>query len=186
HATGRTAAPGAADFAALTTAVWPPEDAEPVAVDDAYERFAAAGIGYGPAFQGLRAAWRRGDEVFATVALRPEEAAEAAAYGLHPALLDAALHAVTAARPDAHGLVPFSWTGAALHTRGADALRVRISPAGPDAYTVTAADPQGRPVFAAGSLALRRLAADRIAAAATGRTPLLRPSWSPLPTDPGA
>ncbi|MEU3317411.1 SDR family NAD(P)-dependent oxidoreductase [Streptomyces sp. NPDC006662] len=185
HATGRTAAPAGADFEGLTGAVWPPEGAEPVALDGEYARFAAAGIGYGPAFQGLRSAWRRGDEVYASVALHPEEAAEAADYGLHPALLDAALHAVTAARPDAHGLVPFAWTGAALHTRGTDALRVRITPAGPDAWAVAAADPQGRPVFAAASLALRPVAADRIAAA-TGRTPLLRPSWTPLPADPGA
>ena len=35
---------------------------------------AAAGYGYGPAFRGLRAAWRRGEDVFAEVAL-PEEAA---------------------------------------------------------------------------------------------------------------
>ncbi|WP_329203120.1 SDR family NAD(P)-dependent oxidoreductase (plasmid) [Streptomyces sp. NBC_00667] len=191
HATGRTApGPAAApdDTFAPLTGTWPPEGAEPVAVEAEYERFAAAGIGYGPAFQGLRAAWRRGDEVFAYAALRPEESADAAGYGLHPALLDAALHAVTAARPDAHGLVPFSWTGAALHAHGADALRVRIAPAGPDAYAVSAADPEGRPVFAAASLALRRVRADRIAAAAaagTGSAPLLRPTWTPLATDPG-
>ncbi|WSK74594.1 SDR family NAD(P)-dependent oxidoreductase (plasmid) [Streptomyces sp. NBC_01276] len=188
HATGRTAppvptAPDAAAFDGLTGS-WPPVGAEPVALDGEYARFAAAGIGYGPAFQGLRAVWRRGEDVFAYAALRPEESADATAYGLHPALLDAALHAVTAARPDAHGLVPFSWTGTALHTRGADALRVRISPAGPDAYTVSATDPEGRPVLGAASLALRRVATDRIAAAAPGRTPLLQPAWTPLPAGP--
>ena len=31
----------------------------------AYERLAARGYGYGPAFQGLTAMWRRGDEIFA-------------------------------------------------------------------------------------------------------------------------
>ncbi|GHB86340.1 hypothetical protein GCM10010347_66610 [Streptomyces cirratus] len=188
HATGRTAPARAAapdDAFAPLGGVWPPEGAEPVAAEGEYERFAAAGIGYGPAFQGLRAVWRRGDEVFAYAALRPEESADATGYGLHPALLDAALHAVTATRPDAHGLVPFSWTGAALHAHGADALRVRITPAGPDAYAVSAADPEGRPVFAAGSLALRRVRADRIADAATAPAPLLRPAWTPLPADPG-
>ncbi|MET8756021.1 type I polyketide synthase, partial [Streptomyces sp. NPDC004667] len=181
HATGRTApdgstAPDADAFDGLTGS-WPPAGAEPVALDGEYARFAAAGIGYGPAFQGLRAVWRRGEDVFAYAALRPEESTDATAYGLHPALLDAALHAVTAARPDAHGLVPFSWTGTALHARGADALRVRISPAGPDAYTVSATDPEGLPVLGAASLLLRRVATDRIAAAAPARTPLLQPAW---------
>ena len=40
-------------------------------------------------FQGVRAVWRRGEEFFAEVAL-PEETA-ASGFGLHPALLDAAL-----------------------------------------------------------------------------------------------
>ncbi|MBD2819077.1 polyketide synthase dehydratase domain-containing protein, partial [Streptomyces parvulus] len=70
--------------------VWPPRDAEPVDVSDCYERLADAGLRYGPVFQGLRAAWRRGDEVFAEVVL--SEATDGTAYGLHPALSDAALH----------------------------------------------------------------------------------------------
>ncbi|MEK8170191.1 polyketide synthase dehydratase domain-containing protein [Streptomyces sp. M19] len=48
------------------------------------------GYGFGPAFQGLRAAWRRGDELFAEVTLAEEYATDG--FGLHPALLDAALH----------------------------------------------------------------------------------------------
>ncbi|WP_420897070.1 polyketide synthase dehydratase domain-containing protein, partial [Kitasatospora aureofaciens] len=55
-----------------------------------YEGLAGAGFGYGPAFRGLRAAWRRGDEVFAEVAL--PEGTEGAGFGLHPALFDACLH----------------------------------------------------------------------------------------------
>ncbi|MFE7777922.1 SDR family NAD(P)-dependent oxidoreductase [Streptomyces sp. NPDC057445] len=191
HATGRTEPATTGDhrdhgdhddleaFADLT-GEWPPPGAEAVSLDEEHERFAAAGIGYGPAFQGLRATWRVGTDVHAYAALPEPEAAEAAAYGLHPALLDAALHAVTAGREDAHGLVPFSWTGVTLYARGADALRIRISPAGPDAVTVTAADPAGRPVLAARSLALRRAATDRVAAAPTAQPPLLRPTWTPL------
>ncbi|PKA38247.1 polyketide synthase dehydratase domain-containing protein, partial [Streptomyces sp. SM8] len=49
--------------------VWPPRDAVPVDVTDCYESLAEAGLRYGPVFQGLRAAWRRDDEVFAEVAL---------------------------------------------------------------------------------------------------------------------
>ena len=40
-----------------------------VDVTDAYAALAAAGYEYGPAFQGLKAMWRRGDEVFAEVAM---------------------------------------------------------------------------------------------------------------------
>ncbi|MFC8292898.1 SDR family NAD(P)-dependent oxidoreductase [Streptomyces sp. NPDC057254] len=187
HATGHTGGPVEAPDLTGLTGTWPPEGAEPVALDGEYERFAGAGIGYGPAFRGLRAAWRLGGDVYAYAALPEPEAAEAPAYGIHPALLDAALHAVTATREDAHGLVPFAWTGAALHATGADALRIRISPAGPDAVAVTAADPGGRAVFAARSLALRRISADRVAATATaasGTAPLLRPVWNPLPAAP--
>ncbi|MBI0301538.1 polyketide synthase dehydratase domain-containing protein, partial [Streptomyces sp. PRKS01-29] len=56
-----------------------------------YERLAGVGLEYGPVFQGVRAAWRRGDEVFAEVVLGEEQRAEAGRFGLHPALLDAAL-----------------------------------------------------------------------------------------------
>ena len=56
---------------------------------------AARGYEYGPAFQGLTAMWRRGDEVFAEVAL-PQDLA-AGEFGVHPVLLDAALHAVAVA-----------------------------------------------------------------------------------------
>ena len=69
------------------------QGAVPVEVGGLYEGLAAGGYGYGPAFRGLRAAWRRGEEVFAEVALPEEAAAEAGSFGVHPALLDAALHA---------------------------------------------------------------------------------------------
>ncbi|KOG56738.1 hypothetical protein ADK38_43230, partial [Streptomyces varsoviensis] len=72
---------------------WPPPGAEPVGVAGTYERFAEGGFVYGPAFQGLRAAWRRGDEMFAEVALADGPRQDADRFGLHPALLDAALHA---------------------------------------------------------------------------------------------
>ncbi|MCZ1006275.1 polyketide synthase dehydratase domain-containing protein [Streptomyces lydicus] len=42
-------------------------------VEGFYEALAAAGYAYGPAFRGLHAAWRHGDEVYAEVAL-PESA----------------------------------------------------------------------------------------------------------------
>ena len=38
---------------------WPPAGAEPVVLDGIYDRIADSGLTYGPAFRGLRKAWRR-------------------------------------------------------------------------------------------------------------------------------
>ncbi|MGW7370264.1 acyltransferase domain-containing protein, partial [Streptomyces sp. NPDC054841] len=84
---------GALPEAGFDLSVWPPRGAEPVDVEPEafYEAFAATGLSYGPVFQGVRAAWRLGDEVFAEVTL--PEGVTGEGFGLHPALLDAALHA---------------------------------------------------------------------------------------------
>ncbi|MDW4903718.1 polyketide synthase dehydratase domain-containing protein, partial [Streptomyces californicus] len=104
-------------------AEWPPAGAEPVETEGYYEGLAEAGFDYGPAFRGLRAAWRRGDEVYAEVALD----AAPAGFGLHPALLDAALHGIGLGSFLGDGAhVPFSWSGVTLAATGATAARVRI------------------------------------------------------------
>ncbi|WP_430727426.1 type I polyketide synthase, partial [Streptomyces beigongshangae] len=134
--------------------VWPPRDAVPVDVTDCYERLAGAGLRYGPAFQGLRAAWRRGDEVFAEVALGEET--DGTSFGLHPALFDAALHASFAfGDDDAPGGVPFVWEGVSLHASGASVLRVRLTRTGDDTLGVRLADPTGAPVASVESLTVR-------------------------------
>ena len=74
--------------------VWPPAGAEVVGVEGMYEALAGVGLVYGPVFRGVRSVWRAGDEVLAEVALPDAVWGEAAAFGLHPALLDAALHAM--------------------------------------------------------------------------------------------
>src|SRR5690606_18761361 len=79
-----------ADF---TAHAWPPAGAEAMDLDGYYGRMADNGFVYGPAFQGLRAAWRQGDTLYAEVALPDDQTDDADAYGLHPALLDAALQA---------------------------------------------------------------------------------------------
>ncbi len=164
---------------------WPPENAEPLDLTTEYERFATAGIGYGPAFRGLSAAWRRGTEVFADVRLPGAYADEAGRYAVHPALLDAALHATAPGLGLEHGLVPFSWTGARLHGPSADALRVRITPvpgaAGGDTVTITAVDAVGRLVLTVDALALRRPDTDGLAAAGAAHLPLHRLQWTALP-----
>ncbi|MFF7756331.1 SDR family oxidoreductase, partial [Streptomyces sp. NPDC007971] len=123
-------------------------------LDGFYEGMADAGFGYGPVFQGLRAAWRKGEEVFAEVAL--PEGVKAEGFGLHPALLDAALHATgLTGESDAPGKLPFSWSGVRLHASSATALRVRLSPAGSDGVSLTVADGSGAPVAAVDAVELR-------------------------------
>ncbi|QLY29586.1 type I polyketide synthase [Nocardia huaxiensis] len=141
--------------------MWPPVGATPVDIGDAYRTFAADGYRYGPVFQGLRAVWRRGDEVFAEVAL-PESAAEdAGRFGLHPALLDSALHTALVSATesgDPHAMkLPFSWEGVTLSAVGATALRVHTVLSG-DRMELTLADPRGGPVARVDALTLRPLA----------------------------
>ena len=104
-----------------------------------------AGYRYGPAFRGLRAAWRRGTDVFAEVALPAETAADAGAFGLHPALLDAALHAILADWRTSRSEVqlPFAWTGVSLYAAGAPVLRVRLRRDRDGALSLVAADAAG-------------------------------------------
>ncbi|QMU70751.1 type I polyketide synthase [Streptacidiphilus sp. P02-A3a] len=165
-------------------AVWPPTGAVPLDVDGLYQRFTEGGFGYGPAFQGLRAAWRLGDEVFAEARLPQPQQSDAARFGLHPALLDAALHALVfdVLQGPAKGWLPFSWNGVRLHASGASALRLRLTPAGRDTVAVLATDDTGRPVASARSLVLRPVSADEFRAARGGHhEELYRPQWLPLP-----
>ncbi|MFE9883330.1 SDR family NAD(P)-dependent oxidoreductase, partial [Streptomyces sp. NPDC005784] len=170
---------------------WPPAGAEECEVTDLYPSFEAIGLGYGPAFRNLRAAWRRGDEVFAEVSLAEERRAEAAAYGLHPALLDAALHAVGLGDffPDGPegARLPFAWDGVRLHAVGAAALRVTMAPAGRDAVALDVTDEAGQPLLTVPSLVLRPLAADAFDGSGTGpvRDALFQVDWTAL-TLPGA
>ncbi|MDT7800759.1 MAG: hypothetical protein QOI78_4192, partial [Actinomycetota bacterium] len=112
---------------------------------------------------GLTAAWRRDGEVFAEVSL-PEDV-EVTGFGVHPALLDAALHAVGLGDllDDDRARLPFSWAGVGLHAEGARTLRVRLAKAGPDAVSLTAADESGAIVVSAESLVLRPMAVEDLA-----------------------
>ena len=142
--------------AGVLAGAWPPPGAEPVDLDGAYDRLAGAGLAYGPAFRGLARAWRLGGEVLAEVTLPEAEHEQAAQFGLHPALLDAALHAAALTGPqESAGRLPFSFSGVSLHAAGARALRVRLSGDAAGSLSVTVADPQGQLVATVGSLVTR-------------------------------
>ncbi|WP_239488006.1 type I polyketide synthase, partial [Streptomyces durocortorensis] len=152
-----------------------PPDAEPVDLGGFYERATEAGYAYGPLFQGLKAAWRAGDDLYAEVELPESAHREAGRCGLHPALFDAALH-LTGLDADRAGL-PFAWESATLHATGATRARVHLAPAGADAWTLRISDPEGAPVATVESLTLR-------AATAVGPRhddSLFYLDWTPVP-----
>ncbi|MED7948533.1 SDR family NAD(P)-dependent oxidoreductase, partial [Streptomyces sp. BE303] len=145
--------------------VWPPAGATRLPVDGFYERLSGAGFGYGPAFQGLTAAWRLGDDVYAEVTLPESETGQAARFQLHPALLDAAMHgaALAGAGADGSARMAFAFTDLAVHAVGATALRVRLTPSGTDRVALLAADGTGAPVVTIGSMVMRPVAAGPLA-----------------------
>ncbi|MFB9640563.1 type I polyketide synthase, partial [Streptomyces spiralis] len=162
---------------------WPPVGATEIPVASAYPDLAAAGYQYGPVFQGLKAAWRRGEELYAEVAL-PEET-DPKGFGLHPALLDAAMHVGLLDIPGREGggrtLLPFAWNGVELHTAGAAALRVRVTPvAQQDGLALTVADGYGNPVLSVESLLSRPVSMEQLGAG-TGGDSLFHVTWSSLP-----
>ncbi len=174
HATGVLVAGDVAGMPLGTE--WPPAGAEPVSLDGFYADLADRGFAYGPAFQGLTAVWRRGADVFAEVALADDEADDAGSFGLHPALLDAVLHATTFVDLPAESRgVPFSWQGAALSAVGASTVRARISPNSPNAVSITLADGVDQPVAVIDSLAMRA-----IGEVATRADSLYRLDWVPV------
>ncbi|MER6561682.1 type I polyketide synthase [Streptomyces sp. NPDC001027] len=172
--------------------VWPPADARSVPLDGFYDALAVRGYQYGPAFQGLRAAWRSGDVWYAEVALPEDQHRDAARFGLHPALLDAALHAQLAGSGDdgegdggergGVGL-PFAFSGVTLHAVGATGLRVRLERGPSGAVSLHLADGTGRPVATVGSLVSRPVspAAPHASRPADGALYAVRWSESALP-----
>ncbi|MFD9129736.1 type I polyketide synthase, partial [Kitasatospora sp. NPDC059571] len=185
HATGVLAPGSTAALPSFDLAEWPPNGAVPIPVDDLYERLAAAGFGYGPVFRGLRAAWRHHGDTYVEVAL-PEDARDSAAsFGLHPALLDSALHAVGLGGlldDTGRGRLPFSWNGVTLFASGAGVLRARLSRTGTDAITLGLADETGRAVAEVGSLVLREIS-DNLARGSSAES-LYRVEWTALPVSP--
>ncbi|MEU0487309.1 acyltransferase domain-containing protein, partial [Streptosporangium sp. NPDC006013] len=184
HAVGVLAA-GGQTAERLDTEVWPPQGASAIELDGLYGRLAEGGLSYGPLFQGLRAAWRRDDEIFAEVSLPSRLESDAGSFGVHPALLDAALHMVTFAGLDDSegGRLPFSWGEVCLHAGGASALRVRLAKTEGDAISLAVADAAGEPVLTARSLVMRPITAGTgEGGRRSKRDPLFRVEWTALPS----
>ncbi|KOG23877.1 SpnB-like Rossmann fold domain-containing protein, partial [Streptomyces viridochromogenes] len=134
HASARLSAEAPAPDFDLTQ--WPPPGAVPI--EDA-------------AFHG----WTQGTGLYAEVTL-PDTAGDPDGYGLHPALLDACLHA--AARltgAERQLIVPVEWTDVHLHADGATALRVHLALDGQGSISMRLADVTGVPVGSVGAVVTR-------------------------------
>ncbi|ALG12160.1 type I polyketide synthase [Kibdelosporangium phytohabitans] len=161
---------------------WPPPGSAALDVTDFYD--GAAGAMYGPAFQGVRAAWHRGDEIFAEVELSDQAGQDTHRFGLHPALLDGALQVIgLSERATGTALLPFSWTGVSLYAVGASALRVRLASSGGDKWSVQVADPSGGMVLSADSMVTRPVPVEATVSGPAERSAtLFRLDWQPMST----
>ncbi|MEU6127218.1 KR domain-containing protein, partial [Streptomyces sp. NPDC047123] len=185
HALGVVSSEPVGDVAELS-GQWPPARAEALDVGDFYGRAEEAGYGYGPAFQGVRGLWRDGQDLLAEIEL-PERAGPHDGFGIHPALLDAALHPLMLLdRPEDGQLwLPFAWNGVSLSAERATCIRVRLSPQGDSPerdIRVVIADGTGAPVLAVDSLTLRAADPGRLTAAGrgVGVDGLYTVDWTPL------
>ena len=163
---------------------WPPEGSEAVDTDDLYRVLAEHGLSYGPQFQGVGSVWRGGEELFAEVSLAEPELAQAGAFAIHPALLDAAYHAaihesVQGAAGTGPLSLPFSFNGVRLAAVGANSLRVRLSRGSSGSVSLVATDQAGRHVASVDSVVAREIAPDQLSSAHDiHRDPLLRLRWT--------
>ncbi len=160
---------------------WPPQGAEEIVVGDLRARLEEAGFEYGEAFAGLEAAWRSGAEIYAELVL-PDAARGVEGFGVHPALLDAALHPA-ALEAGTRVSVPFSWSGVSLQPGGAGSeLRVRLTLGEGEGAALELFDGAGVPVGRVGSVVARPLDPGQMQGAA--KLPLFVPRWRPV--DPPA
>jgi acyl transferase domain-containing protein/acyl carrier protein len=167
HATGVLTATAPLE-ATVGESAWPPRDAVVVPVDGLYESLAEQGFGYGPMFQGLRAAWRLGNDIFAEVTTN-----DSGGFLAHPATLDAAFHA---ALTTDRVVLPFAWSGVQFHAPAPETLRVRLSRTGDDTIRMIATSTDGDPVMSVASLTARPVSREQLAAARA--EPVYRVEWT--------
>ncbi|WP_458085097.1 SDR family NAD(P)-dependent oxidoreductase [Streptomyces malaysiensis] len=153
HATGTLTRSNTTPPSPQTT--WPPTDAEPIDLTGTYQRLATTGLEYGPTFQGLHALWRRDSDNRLLADVRLPDTDHADGYGIHPALLDAALHALVAVSDGDEIRLPFAWTGVTLHATAATKLRVELDIDDDGTLSLSATDTSGQPVVTVDSLTTR-------------------------------
>jgi acyl transferase domain-containing protein/NADPH:quinone reductase-like Zn-dependent oxidoreductase len=198
HASGILTSPNAAAPNALADLSWPPAGAVADDLDGLYERLADRGYEYGPSFQGVTAVWRQDKDLYVEVRLPAEPRSEAGRFGVHPALLDAVLHAVVLGNGESSSqiLLPFAWSGVQLHAGDADLLRVRMVNIGTDSgqagreqldtVSIEAVDAGGLPVLSVRALSLRSVDISALARRLGPDLDLYRLDWVASPFERAA
>ncbi|SNT63095.1 Phosphopantetheine attachment site, partial [Actinomadura meyerae] len=178
HAFGALAPRTVAEVSAADSS--PPAGSTPRDLAGLYDRLAERGYDYGPTFQGLIHAWQHGDDLYAEITL-PDDT-DTTGYGIHPALLDAALHILIPAGPgDEPVRLPFVWQDVSLHATGATAVRAHLRTTGDGQYRITVTDAQDRLVASVGLLGTRPIEPAELANMDTSRQgPLFKRVWEPL------
>jgi len=188
HASGFLSASTALVPDACTVDAWPPQGATPVDLAGFYPELADRGYVYGRAFQGLRAMWRRNDEVYGEIRLPDDVRHACTGFTVHPALFDAALHpmlSLLAESDPTQVLVPYSWSGVSFYAPGGTELRVRIARKGTNEVSLRMTGPSGTPVLSVDSLVVMPVSAEQLTGGAKADS-LFVLDWIPLPgtTDP--
>ena len=200
HATGLLGAgkdPGVAADSGVALEEWPPAGAAAVDLTEFYPKLASQGFGYGPAFQGLVEAWRKGSTLYGRAVLPERIAATAGDYGIHPALLDAGLHLLATAwfgnEEAGRGevLLPFAWSDVALQATGASELRICMTLDTTDGAEAIATldlfDVNQRGVARVGELRLRRATPEQVRQASqSAARDLYRIDWQAVVLGDGA
>ncbi|WP_244202285.1 thioester reductase domain-containing protein, partial [Streptomyces diastatochromogenes] len=161
---------------------WPPADATALTPEDVHERLAAGGTSYPPELlECLTGVWEHAGEYFTEVRLPDELADQADGFGLHPALLDAALRPLLGP-----SRAPLRWRGVRLHAVGAREVRARVIP-DPDTgdWALHLTDPAGRPVAEVAAITPGEPDPGALAAARTrDHDALFHVDWTPRPLTP--
>ncbi|BBZ47879.1 type I polyketide synthase [Mycobacterium parmense] len=186
HASGELGA----HQAAARPAPAPVPDVQAVDQEDFYDLLAKKGYHYSGLFRSLRGVGTdpaRPEAVYAEVAL--PAGADVAGYGIHPALLDAALHPLASVLDPAGDTetlrLPYTFSGVALYATAATKLHVHLTRTGEDTYALHAADPTGAPVITIDALTLRAVSDQIGRPVPAASQSLFELTWPPMPEQPG-
>ena len=157
HAVG-TLRPAADAAAAIAVPRSPESGAEPV-----HAALAVHGLDYGNETSVLRGVRIQDGRIEADVALDDIRAGQAAAYAVHPTLLEAALRPILATAQDG---VPraAAWREVRIHSVGARSLRVALTRIDQDSWSLEAHDEAGRAVLSADAVTVRPTSAEELRA----------------------
>ncbi|MFI0937168.1 type I polyketide synthase, partial [Streptomyces sp. NPDC021019] len=120
--------------------------------------------------------------LFAEVTLPEHAQQDATRFGIHPALLDAALHALQLHDdfPQDGTWLPFAWNTLTLHATAATTLHIRLHINPDNTIHLTATDPTHTPVIKAESVRLVAVDPSPLSGVATDPDGLFTLEWAPV------